>query len=91
MAKHGEGLGYEIVKGVLAGEIIEPITYEKVKMFCEDKGIEATVSDMRVILPNDSHSPTYKKYFSRVKAWTKQKRELWLTSLVSQSSLFSLT
>lgn len=69
MAKHGEGLGYEIVKGVLAGEIIEPITYEKVKAFCEDKGLEATVSHMRVILPNateNSHSPTYKKYFSRV-------------------------
>lgn len=46
MAKHGEGLGYEIVKGVLAGEIIEPITYEKVKAF--SNSYDWAFSDLKV-------------------------------------------
>ncbi|MGG1597829.1 hypothetical protein, partial [Paenibacillus naphthalenovorans] len=29
--KHGEGLGYEIVKAVINGDIIEPITFQKVR------------------------------------------------------------
>ncbi|MCH6265081.1 hypothetical protein [Neobacillus citreus] len=70
MARHGEsGLGYEIVKAVISGEIIEPITYEKIKLFCKKNNIDATESHMRVILSNSSentHSPTYKKYFKRV-------------------------
>ncbi|MFE8698259.1 hypothetical protein ACFYKT_18205 [Cytobacillus sp. FJAT-53684] len=70
MAKHGDsGLGYEIVKAVISGEITEPITYEKIKLFCKKNNIDATEKHMRVILPNASennHSPTYKKYFERV-------------------------
>lgn len=69
MAKHGEGLGYEIVKAVNNGEIIEPITYKKVRTFCESNGLNYTQKHMRVILPNstdNNHSPTYKKYFERV-------------------------
>ncbi|RIW27624.1 HNH endonuclease [Bacillus salacetis] len=69
MAKHGDGLGYEIVKGVLNGDIIEPITYEKVKAYCKNNGIDASQNHMRVILSNASentHSPTYKRYFERV-------------------------
>lgn len=70
MAKHGEsGLGYEIVRAVINGDIIEPITYEKVKFFCNQNKIEASENHMRVILSNASqntHSPTYKKYFERV-------------------------
>ncbi|WP_156922442.1 hypothetical protein [Cohnella thermotolerans] len=31
VAKHGEGLGYEIVKAVINGDIIEPITFQKVR------------------------------------------------------------
>lgn len=70
MAKHGDsGLGYEIVKGVMEGEIAEPITFDKVKRYCKIKGIQASENHMRVILSNASkntHSPTYKKYFERV-------------------------
>lgn len=70
MAIHGDGgLGYEIVKAVNSGEITEPITYEKIKLFCKKNNIDATEKHMRVILPNASennHSLTYKKYFERV-------------------------
>ncbi|MCK1997495.1 EVE domain-containing protein [Psychrobacillus psychrodurans] len=70
MAKHGDsGLGFEIVKAVINGDIIEPITFEKVKSYCKRKGIQASESHLKVILPNASentHSPTYKKYFERV-------------------------
>lgn len=69
MVKHGEGLGYEIVKAVLNGDIIEPITFQKVKDYCETSGIQATESYMRVILSNstkNNHSPTYKIYFEQV-------------------------
>ncbi|MCM3390242.1 HNH endonuclease [Ureibacillus chungkukjangi] len=63
------GLGYKIVEAVRSGEIIEPITYEKIKLFCEINSIDAPESYMRVILSNGSentHSPTYKKYFKRI-------------------------
>jgi hypothetical protein len=70
MAKHGDsGLGFEIVKAVISGDIIEPITFEKVKSYCKRKGMQASENHMRVILSNASentHSPTYKKYFERV-------------------------
>jgi len=69
MVKYGEGLGNEVVKAVLNGEIIEPITYEKVKKYCNKNGILASENHMRVILSNASentHSPTYTKYFERV-------------------------
>lgn len=70
MAKHGDsGLGFEIVKAVNMGEILEPITFDKVKRFCKHNDIEASENHMRVILSNSSqntHSPTYKKYFQRV-------------------------
>lgn len=69
MAKHGEGLGYEIVKAVVDGEIIEPITFQKVKDFCNRNDIGATENHMKVILSNateNTHSPTYKIYFERV-------------------------
>ncbi|MFD0619679.1 HNH endonuclease [Paenibacillus sp. GCM10027629] len=70
MAKHGEeGLGNEIVKAVVNGEIIEPITFKKVKDFCNRNGIKASENHMRVILSNateNTHSPTYKIYFERV-------------------------
>ncbi|WP_079914142.1 HNH endonuclease [Paenibacillus sp. 32352] len=69
MVKHGEGLGYEIVKAVLSGEIIEPITFQKVKAYCERSGIHASENHMSVILSNateNNHSPTYKVYFERV-------------------------
>jgi 5-methylcytosine-specific restriction endonuclease McrA len=70
MAKHGDsGLGFEIVKAVNNGKIIEPITFEKVKRFCKRNKIDASENHMRVILSNASqntHSPTYKKYFDRV-------------------------
>lgn len=70
MAKHGEsGLGNEIVKAVINGDIIEPITFDKVKHYCNENNIDASENHMRVILPNSSentHSPTYKKYFERV-------------------------
>lgn len=69
MAKHGEGLGYEIVKAVISGEIIEPITFQKVKDFCNKSGIQASKNHMSVILSNsteNAHSPTYKIYFERV-------------------------
>ncbi|MEK4286632.1 HNH endonuclease [Paenibacillus sp. FSL P4-0502] len=70
MVKHGEeGLGFEIVKAVLNGDIIEPITFQKVKDYCSTSGIQATETHMRVILSNstkNSHSPTYKNYFERV-------------------------
>ncbi|MCM3163270.1 HNH endonuclease [Metabacillus litoralis] len=90
MAKHGNsGLGYEIVKAVANGAILEPITYEKVKLFCEVNKIDASEKHMRVILPNaseNSHSPTYKKYFERVgrgqyvvlPEFKSQKRFYWL-------------
>ncbi|MGM0789915.1 HNH endonuclease [Bacillus infantis] len=70
MTKHGDkGLGFEIVKAVISGEIKEPITTEKVRSFCEKKEIHASENLIRVILPNASentHSPTYKKYFERI-------------------------
>lgn len=70
MAKYGDGgLGLELVKAVNSGEIIEPLTFEKIKLYCTDKNIEATENHMRVILPNASendHSPFYRKYFKRV-------------------------
>lgn len=70
MAKHGDsGLGSEIVKAVNNGEIREPITFDKVKRFCKQNEIGASENHMRVILSNASqntHSPTYKKYFERV-------------------------
>ncbi|WP_278739575.1 HNH endonuclease [Paenibacillus macerans] len=69
MVKHGEGLGYEIVKAVISGEIIEPITFQKVKEFCNTNGIQASQNHMRVILSNateNTHSPNYKRYFERV-------------------------
>ena len=70
VAKHGnKGLGYEIVRAVINGDITEPITFDKVKSYCKAKGIEASENHMRVILSNASentHSPTYKKYFDRV-------------------------
>jgi predicted HNH restriction endonuclease len=69
MAKHGEGLGYEIVKAVINGEIIEPINFQKVRDFCNRNGIQASENHMRVILSNatdNSHSPSYKVYFERV-------------------------
>jgi hypothetical protein len=47
MAKHGdEGLGIEIVKAVRNGDIKEPVTYEKVKAYCNKMGIHATDSHM---------------------------------------------
>jgi predicted HNH restriction endonuclease len=70
MVKHGEsGLGYEIIKAVNQGEIIEPLTYQKIKRYCKDYGIPASDNHIRVILPNASennHSPNYKKYFERI-------------------------
>ncbi|WP_274482686.1 HNH endonuclease [Paenibacillus polymyxa] len=69
MAMHGDGLGYEIVKAVINGEIIEPITFQKVKGFCNRNGILASENHMKVILSNateNTHSPTYKRYFERV-------------------------
>lgn len=70
VAKHGnKGLGYEIVRAVINGDITEPITFDKVKSYCKANGIEASENHMRVILSNASentHSPTYKKYFDRV-------------------------
>lgn len=69
MAKHGEGLGYEIVKAVNSGDIIEPITADKVMELCREKGFEATENHIKAILPNsteNTHSPTYKKYFRRI-------------------------
>lgn len=69
MAKHGEGLGYEIVKAVHNGEIEEPITFHKVKSFCSQKGLNVSDNHMRSILSNsteNTHSPTYKKYFIRL-------------------------
>lgn len=90
MAKHGDsGLGYEIVKAVISGEMTEPITTEKVRSYCKRKGIHASENHIRVILPNASentHSPTYKKYFERtgrgeyvvLPEFKKQKRYFWL-------------
>lgn len=70
MAKHGdEGLGYEIVKAVVKGDIIEPITFKKIKDYCNTYGIHASENYMRVTLSNatdNTHSPTYKKYFERI-------------------------
>ncbi|WPC42385.1 HNH endonuclease [Clostridium sp. JS66] len=69
MVKHGEGLGYEIVKAVNNGEIIEPITAEKVTELCKIKKFNATKNHIKVILSNateNTHSPTYKKYFKRI-------------------------
>ncbi len=70
MAKHGNGgLGFEIVNAVISGEITEPITFDKVKSYCKRKGIQASENHMRVILSNateNTHSPTYKRYFERV-------------------------
>lgn len=69
MAKHGEGLGAEIVKAVNNGEIIEPITINKVKEYCQKVGLNPSKQHMSVILSNateNDHSPTYKKYFERV-------------------------
>lgn len=69
VAKHGDGLGYEIVKAVISGEIIEPITLQKVKDFCERSGIQASDNHIRVTLSNatvNTHSPTYKVFFERV-------------------------
>ncbi|WP_430789132.1 HNH endonuclease [Virgibacillus flavescens] len=70
MAKYGDsGLGYEIVRAVNNGYMVEPITHEKVRLFCEKNKIDVSESHMRVILTNASentHSPTYKKYFKRV-------------------------
>src|SRR5690606_19093868 len=57
------------VKAVINGDIIEPITFEKVKKYCKRNGIQAGENHMRVILSNASentHSPTYKKYFERI-------------------------
>lgn len=89
MAKHGDGLGYEIVKAVINGEIIEPITFQKVKDFCNRNGIQASKSHMRVILSNateNTHSPTYRRYFERVGGgeyrilpeYRRQTRYFWL-------------
>jgi len=69
MTKYEEGLGLEIVKAVNNGDIIEPITYEKVTNFCSKNGILANENYVRVVLSNsteNTHSPTYKKYFERV-------------------------
>ncbi len=69
MAKHGDGLGYEIVKAVINGEIIEPITFKKMKAFCDKSEMQVSENHMRVILSNASentHSPTYKRYFERI-------------------------
>lgn len=69
MPKYGEGLGYEIVKAVNFGEIKEPITYNKIKDFCKKKGFNPSENQMRVLLSNsteNTHSPTYAKYFIRV-------------------------
>jgi len=69
VVKYGEGLGYELVKAVIEGEIIEPITFQKVKDFCKRNGIPASENHMRVILSNateNTHSPTYKVYFERI-------------------------
>lgn len=69
MDKRGRGLGYEIVKAVNNGEIVEPITYEKVKELCKRNDPNYSDKYLRVILPNsasDTHSPTYVKYFLRV-------------------------
>lgn len=69
MAKHGdEGLGYEIVKAVNSGQIIEPITFNKVKEYCRKIGLNPSENHMKLILSNateNTHSPTYKKYFTR--------------------------
>ncbi|WP_226536417.1 HNH endonuclease [Fictibacillus halophilus] len=90
MSKHGDdGLGYEIVKAVNNGEIIEPLTYEKIKIYCSKRGLNATKNHMRVILSNASannHSPNYKKYFERIARgeyvilpkFKKQQRYFWL-------------
>lgn len=63
------GLSNEIVKAVVNGEIIEPITFDKIKKYCDEKRIAANENHMRVILSNGSentHSLNYKKYFQKV-------------------------
>lgn len=70
MAKHGEGLAKEIVKAVNRGEIIEPITTDKVNQLCEKKKFEYSNHTKGVVLSNSeidaTHSPTYKKYFKKI-------------------------
>lgn len=49
VSNHGDdGLGYEIVKAVNNGEIIEPLTYEKIKIYCSKKGLNATNYKIRL-------------------------------------------
>jgi 5-methylcytosine-specific restriction endonuclease McrA len=70
MAKHGEeGLGYVLVKAVINGDIKEPLTYEKIKKYCNENSIDAKENHLKVILSNASantHSHNYKRYFKRV-------------------------
>lgn len=69
MSKNVKGLGYDLVKAVNSGEMKEPLTYQKVKTYCEDKGLGLSDKYISVILPNateNPHSPNYKKYFKRV-------------------------
>lgn len=69
MAKHGRGLGSEIIEAINCGELIEPISCKKVKKLCEQKGFNYSESYINVILANstsNSHSPTYKKRFEKV-------------------------
>lgn len=68
MSKYGEGLGKEIVKGVKNGELDEPLTTVKVRLFCAKKGWNPSENYISVILANASsekHSPTYVKYIEK--------------------------
>lgn len=69
MAKYGVGFSTEFAWAVKQGIIQEPFCLEDVRRFADMKGWSPSQNYLNVVLPNgssDSHSPTYKKYFTAV-------------------------
>lgn len=69
MKKFGEGLNIEFLKAVKMGQIKEPFSREDVAKFAEMKGWKPSRHYINVMLANgfsQTHSLTYKKYFTSI-------------------------
>lgn len=69
MTKFGRGLNREIVAAVNSGELPEPLSIESVRSFVASRAWNVTEHYVIAALANgsnESHSPTYRKYFEVV-------------------------
>ena len=69
MSKYGKGLNYEIASAVKQGLITQPFNVYDVKKHVESRNWTIPDTYLNVYLVNgasESHSQTYKKYFTAI-------------------------